>query len=123
MDPTTTDHYDRVRSHVGRPQDPSERYSATSTTLEDFEALWLAKVLRALADYHVDGTEEGVARGLAEYVDGVVRDEGGPLVTIYVKTETALDVVETAVTKAPDSDVPIGSLVETSTETLREERD
>jgi hypothetical protein len=123
MDPSTTDHYDRVLDHVGRPQDPAERRPTPSTTLQDFEALWLAKNLRGLADYHVDGTDETIARGLAEYVDGVVRDEGEPFVTIYVKTDKARDVIDKAMLMAPDSDVAIGTLVETATDVLHDESD
>lgn len=120
MDPDTT-HYDRVLSHVGRPQDPSERHDTPSTTLQDFEALWLAKNLRSLADYHVDGTEETIARGLAEYIDGCVRDEAEPFATIYVKTETARDVIDKAMLMATDAAVPIGRLTATATEVLHDE--
>jgi len=91
--------YEEQLRHVAEPQAPTERESATSVTIEDYEALWFTDVLREFAHYgDTEGTESKTAVAYASYIDQKIRGEGASQVALYVHTDEA----QTTLLKALD---------------------
>jgi len=87
---------ENVLEHIAEPADPSERASATSVALEDWEALRLARALEEHGHYEVSGEESDIALGAATYLQERVREHGFRDVRLYVHTDTAARVVAEA---------------------------
>ena len=83
--------YEDHLEHVAEPASPSGRREAISTTVPDYEALWLSVQLREYAHYGDHDTHQNIAMAYAEYIDQKVRDEDCDYVTLYVHTCSAVD--------------------------------
>lgn len=91
-------HYRDSLRHIVRPEKPSERLSASSVPLDDYEALYFQTALIEYASYEAPSEETAtIARGYSEYIDMVVRDEGEAYVPLYVHTDEAAAVLAEAV--------------------------
>jgi len=88
--------YESNLRHIAEPQSPSERENATSVTIEDHLALWFGDVLREYAHYEADEPHDGIAVGLASYIDKKVRDQGKSQVSLYAHTLKAVETIENA---------------------------
>jgi hypothetical protein len=87
-------HYRDSLRHIVRPDEPHERVESRHLTIEDYEALFLYDGCVEYASYGADtGEKESIALGYAEYINDVVRNEGRGRVSLFVHTDTALDVL------------------------------
>lgn len=92
-----TSEYENVRDHIGRPAIPSERDEAPSIPLSGVEALFVRDALVAYCGYgKVSDRQLKIARGYVDYIEHRVYHEQGNLNTLYVHTDDARGVLETA---------------------------
>jgi hypothetical protein len=96
---TTDSAYEDNLRHVAEPQAPSEREKAPSSSLQDYEALWLADVLREHAHYgdHNHDTEPDIAVAYASFIDQKIRAEGKKHVNLYAHTDVAVETLVSAI--------------------------
>lgn len=88
------DNYGTNLRHMAEPASPSERERAVSVSLEDYEALYLATMLREWSQYHAEGEDvTSIAMGYVEYINAQVRENGEHTVHLYAHTEIASEVV------------------------------
>lgn len=88
------DHYSDNLRHMAEPATPDERDRAVSVSLEDYQALYLATMLREWAHYHAPGEKQAsIARGYVEYINHQVRERGQKTIEIYAHTPLAAEVV------------------------------
>lgn len=91
------DNYQRNLRHMAQPATPDERREAVSATLSDYEALYLASMLREWASYHAESdTDASIAQGYVEHINQQVRDRRQADVTLYAHTKDAAEVLCTA---------------------------
>lgn len=85
--------YNENLRHVAEPASPNERREAVSTSITDFEALWLAEALRDYAHYgeHPQESHVGIAVAYAEYIDRQVRENGLRHISLYAHTDEAAE--------------------------------
>lgn len=78
--------------HMAEPATPEGRATAVSVTLEDYQALYYASILREWSAYHADEEKrESIAKGYVEYIDKQVRDNDAKGVELYAHTEEAAE--------------------------------
>jgi hypothetical protein len=96
---TDTEKYVANLRHVRRPDQSSERASAPSITLPDYQGLYMSAALREYAAYYAPTQEhKDIAEAYAEYIDMVVRGEGRVTVTLYAHTSMAKEVLFETIT-------------------------
>jgi hypothetical protein len=91
------------QEHVYVPLDPSDRKHAASFTLDDYEALWFARQLREYSYYDAaDSDRSEIAVAYASHMSAEVKDNGQPYSTLFAHSDTALDVLFSALEYARD---------------------
>jgi hypothetical protein len=91
------ENYRNSLEHIVRPEDPDGRMDADSITLEDYEALYLKRLLVEYSAYEAEtATEERIALGLAEYINMVVVEEQKNFVNVYHHSDVARRVIRDA---------------------------
>lgn len=85
--------YEDNLRHLAEPAAPNERRMAVSTTMPDFEALWLSEALREYAHYgdHPDESHQDIAIAYVEYIERQVRENERKHVSLYAHTDEAAD--------------------------------
>lgn len=85
--------YENNLRHVAEPASPDERERAVSTTIRDYEALFLTEVLREFAHYgdHDDERQGGIAVAYAAYIDKQVRANARSYIDLYAHTDVAAE--------------------------------
>lgn len=97
MDDDPLQHYRDSLKHIVRPEKPSERLDQPHIELADFEAVYFVRHLYEYAAYEAETQMAStVARGYAEYIRMVVRDEGKKNVRLYAHTGLAWTVLLSA---------------------------
>jgi len=92
------DHYTDNLHHLAVPSTPQQRKEAVSTTLEDYQALFLGRMLREWAAYHAEQVGRGdIARGYVEYINREVRQQEACGVDLYAHTPVAAKVLNEAI--------------------------
>lgn len=92
------EHYADNLYHMAEPATPDERDAAVHVSLADYQALYLAEMLREWAGYHAPTDDQSsIAHGYAEYIDSQVRENERVDVKIYAHTTKASEVVTDAI--------------------------
>jgi len=115
------EHYRDNLRHVIRPDKPREREESPKAGLADFEALYLAHLLRDYAAYDAPGHHRGIAWAYVEYIDMVVRDEGRSTVVVYAQTHDAFEVLDQALMVAHGEETQIQRTIRETIDTMRED--
>lgn len=115
------EHYEQELRHVARPDSDYERSVTPKAPLADYEALYLARLLRDYAAYNAAEDQRNIAWAYAEYIDMVVRDEGRSAVVIYAHTPLAHYVLEQAVLSTNGGETQLQQSVRQSIDLIRRE--
>jgi len=109
--------YDDNLRHVAEPAAPSGRDTAVSTTVPDYEALWLSEQLKEYAHYgdHPNEAHQDIAIAYVEYIDRQVRQNERRHVSLYAHTDEAADTLMGAMFHSED-----GAMVESVSTALAE---
>lgn len=92
------DNYNENLRHMAEPATPDERERAVSISLEDYQALYLASMLREWAAYHApDDEQASIAKGYVEFIDKQVRDQDEYVANLYAHTRLASEVITDAI--------------------------
>lgn len=114
-------HYEENLRHVVRPERPGERTTAPKVVLSDYEALYLAYLLRHYAAYDAPGNHRDIAWAYVEYIDMVVRDEERTTVAIFAHTHDAFEVLEQALISLNGGEREMQKNIRKTIDTLQEE--
>lgn len=88
----TPTYYDNLQ-HLAEPDTPGERREANSTTLADYQALWLARACEDYAHYEAPTPHGDIALAASEYLEMKVRDENRARFHVYTHTNEASTVL------------------------------
>lgn len=93
--------------HTAVPADPADRRDAPSVTLDDWRALWYARVLQEYAHYGDHNRKEcgAIADDYAERIYNAIHERNDSMVTLYCHTNAACEAMIDALLQYGDGHV------------------